>query len=331
MIEAKKLSKKFISTKKKPGLLGALESLVYREQVETYAVRDYDLQIEEGEVIGLLGPNGAGKTTLMKMFTGIIVPSSGELKILGHKPSDRALEFRKNIALIMGQKSQLWWDIPAMDSFLLLQRYYEVSDQAFKERVGMMAELLGVEKLLQIHVRRLSLGERMKMELMASLLHSPKVIFLDEPTIGLDLMAQENIRQFLLNYHQQNKTTLILTSHYMADVQALCKRLVLIFDGKKAYDGAIKDFERILGNDKSVTFNFSSSINQRELLEKYTPQWNEDFTQVEVLVPESELRELSLSVLEQWPVVEFATEKMPIEKVMKTLMNNPQILRSIQP
>lgn len=331
MIEANKLSKKFISTKKKPGLLGALESLVYREEVETFAVRDYDLKIDEGEVIGLLGPNGAGKTTLMKMFTGIIVPSAGDLKILGHRPSDRALEFRKNIALVMGQKSQLWWDIPAMDSFLLLQRYYEVSDRDFKARVSMMAELLGVEKLLQIHVRRLSLGERMKMELMASLLHSPKVIFLDEPTIGLDLMAQENIRQFLLNYHQENKTTLILTSHYMADVQALCKRLVLIFDGMKAYDGSLKDFEKILGNDKSLTFNFSEPIDQREIVERYSPHWSDDFTQVEILVPESELRQVSLMVLEKWPVVEFATEKMPIEKVMKTLMNNPQILRSIRP
>jgi ABC-2 type transport system ATP-binding protein len=331
MIESHQLSKKFISTKKKPGLLGALESLVYREKVETYAVNNFDLTINDGEVIGLLGPNGAGKTTLMKMFTGIIVPSSGELRILGHKPSDRALEFRKNIALVMGQKSQLWWDIPAMDSFLLLQKYYEVSDKDFKARVGMMAKLLDVERLLQIHVRRLSLGERMKMELMASLLHSPKIIFLDEPTIGLDLMAQENIRQFLLNYHQENKTTLVLTSHYMADVQALCKRLVLIFDGKNAYDGPIKDFEKILGNDKSITFNFSSPIDQRDLLEKYRPQWSEDFTQVEALVPESELRAVSLMVLEKWPVVEFATEKMPIEKVMKTLMNNPQILRSIQP
>jgi ABC-2 type transport system ATP-binding protein len=329
MIHAKNLSKKFVSTKKKPGFLGAMESLVYREKVEKFAVSDFSLDIAPGEVIGLLGPNGAGKTTLMKMFTGIIVPSSGELEILGMRPSERAIEFRKNIALVMGQKSQLWWDIPAMDSFLLLQKYYEIPPEQFRSRVDTMANLLGVKDLLHIHVRRLSLGERMKMELMASLLHSPKVIFLDEPTIGLDLVAQENIRQFILDYHQEHKTTLILTSHYMADVQALCKRLVLIFDGKKAYDGPIKSFERILGNEKSVSFVFSSPIEQT-LWSQYSPKWSEDKTQVELLVPEHELKELALNVLSNHPVTEFNTEKMPIEKVMKTLMNNPEILRTLQ-
>lgn len=331
MIYAQGLSKKFISTKKKPGLLGALESLWYRERVEKYAVQDFDLNIDSGEVIGLLGPNGAGKTTLMKMFTGIIVPSSGELTIMGMRPSDRAREFRKNIALVMGQKSQLWWDIPAMDSFLLLKRYYEISEQHFSQRIEQMATLLGVKDLLHIHVRRLSLGERMKMELMASLLHSPKVIFLDEPTIGLDLVAQENIRQFILDYHREHKTTLILTSHYMADVQALCKRLVLIFDGKKAYDGPLKEFEKILGHDKSVTFNFSHTIENEPFFSEFEPQWSEDRLQVELLVPENKLREVSLKVLQDFPVVEFNTEKMPIEKVMKTLMNNPQILRTLKP
>lgn len=329
MIQAQNLSKKFISTKKKPGLLGALQSLAYREKVEKYAVDSFDLSIKPGEVIGLLGPNGAGKTTLMKMFTGIIVPSEGSLEIMGMRPSDRQIEFRKNIALVMGQKSQLWWDIPAMDSFLLLQKYYEISDSAFKARIEMMSELLGVQNLLHIHVRRLSLGERMKMELMASLLHSPQVIFLDEPTIGLDLIAQENIRQFILNYHKENKTTLVITSHYMADVQALCKRLVLIFDGKKAYDGPIKEFEKILGTEKSVSFHFSRPIEDQPWGD-YQAKWSEDRTQVELLVPENSLKSVALDVLSNHPVTEFNTEKMPIEKVMKTLMSNPEILRTLK-
>src|SRR5690606_35893830 len=202
------------------------------------------------------GPNGAGKTTLMKMFTGIVVPSHGELQVLGYRPFDREKDFRKRIALVMGQKSQLWWDIPAMDSLLLIKAYYEIPNDAFNERVEEMASLLGVKELLHVHVRKLSLGERMKLELMASLMHRPDILFLDEPTIGLDLVAQDAIRSFIKSYHERYKPTVILTSHYMQDVQALCSRLVLIMDGKKTFDGAIKDFEKILGSDKTVTFTF---------------------------------------------------------------------------
>lgn len=328
MISAKNLTKQFISSKKKPGLLGALESLFYREPVIKNAVESFDLEINQGEMIGLLGPNGAGKTTLMKMFTGIIVPSSGELKILGHEPAQRHKEFRKNIALVMGQKSQLWWDIPAMDSFLLLKRYYEIPEEDFKQRVAEMSALLSVESLMNIHVRRLSLGERMKMELMASLLHSPKVIFLDEPTIGLDLVAQENIRQFILDYHRKTHATLVITSHYMADVQALCQRLVLIFDGKKAFDGPLKTFETILGNDKIVSFQFADALTEdASLFADYSPVYQEDRKGVELKIPLEKLRSVTSEALEKFEITEFNTDKMPIEKVMKTLMTNPQLLK----
>ena len=173
----------------------------------------------------------------MKMFTGIIVPSRGELTVCGHIPSRREKEFRKKIALVMGQKSQLWWDIPAMDSFRLLQKYYEIEPAPFKRRMDELVEYLQVKNLLQIHVRKLSLGERMKLELMASLLHRPEIIFLDEPTIGLDLMAQENIRAFIKKYHQEHRCTLLLTSHYMADVEALCERLIFMFNGRSTSTG----------------------------------------------------------------------------------------------
>ncbi len=329
VIRADKLSKKFISYKKAPGIKGTVSSFFKRKPIEKYAVNNFDLTINKGEIIGLLGPNGAGKTTLMKMFTGIIVPSTGELNILGHRPSDRNLDFRRKIALVMGQKSQLWWDIPAMDSFLLLQKYYEVSEQNFKERIEEMGTILNVTSLFHIHVRKLSLGERMKLELMASLLHNPEVIFLDEPTIGLDLVAQENIRNFVKRYHEKTNCTLILTSHYMQDVLALCKRLVLIFDGKKGYDGAIGDFEKILGNNKTVNFNFSNSQNiEEDFWKQYNPLWNEDSTQVEIQVPEDEVRAVGLEVLKKYPITDFQTEKMPIERVMKTLMENPDILRN---
>ncbi|MBT3584646.1 MAG: ATP-binding cassette domain-containing protein [Halobacteriovoraceae bacterium] len=331
IISSQKLTKEFQSYKKEPGFLGTLKSFVSRESIRKKAVDEFSFNIEEGEIIGLLGPNGAGKTTLMKMFTGIIVPSSGELSIMGHRPSDRDKQFRKNIALVMGQKSQLWWDIPAMDSFLLLQRFYEVSDADFEERIEEMSTLLGVKELLNVHVRKLSLGERMKMELMASLLHNPKVIFLDEPTIGLDLVAQENIRQFILDFHRKNNTTIIITSHYMADVNALCERLVLIFDGKKAFDGPISEFEKILGSEKNVSFTFDSSQDTAaEIWNDRDADWNENKTVVELRIPEESLREVSLEILKYLPVTEFNTEKMPIERVMKTLMENPEILRNCE-
>ena len=328
VIYSQKLGKQFISFKKEPGVMGSIKSFFKRNPVAKDAVKGFDLSINKGEIIGLLGPNGAGKTTLMKMFTGIIVPSHGELEILGHKPWERNKEFRKKIALVMGQKSQLWWDIPAMDSFLLLQKYYEISDEQFKERIEHMSRLLDVKDLLHIHVRKLSLGERMKMELMASLLHNPDVIFLDEPTIGLDLVAQENIREFIKDYHAKHTCSIIITSHYMADVQALCDRLVLIFDGQKGYDGPLHEFEKILGNEKNVSFTFESEQNpEADIWKELDANWNEQNNHVELRIPEEKLRDVSLEIIKHLPVTDFNTEKMPIERVMKTLMENPEILR----
>lgn len=327
MITTKKLTKNFISYKKTPGIAGSIKGLFKRDYITKPAVLNFDLEIKKGEIVGLLGPNGAGKTTLMKMFTGIVVPSSGEIKIGNHNPSDREKEFRKKIALVMGQKSQLWWDIPAMDSLLLLQKYYEVSKSDFNDRVAHMSELLQVKELLHVQIRRLSLGERMKMELMASLLHAPEVIFLDEPTIGLDVLAQESIREFVLDYHRKNNATIIITSHYMADVQALCERLVLIMKGEKTFDGPIHQFEKILGSEKCVNFHFASPQEpQGEIWQRYDASWSADFTQVELRIPEESLRDVSLQILKNSPVTEFQTEKMPIERVMKTLMQNPELM-----
>jgi ABC-2 type transport system ATP-binding protein len=327
MIIARGLTKQFTSFKKKPGLKGAIESLWKREAILKKAVDGFDLEIKRGEIVGLLGPNGAGKTTLMKMFTGIIVPSHGELEVLGHQPFNRHKDFRQKIALVMGQKSQLWWDIPAMDSLHLIKAYYEISDVAFKQRVDEMAQLLGVTELLHIHVRRLSLGERMKLELMASLLHQPEILFLDEPTIGLDLVAQDAIRKFIKRYHHNYQPTVILTSHYMQDVQALCSRLVLVMDGKKGFDGPIQRFEQILGTDKSVQFTFAGPITDKSFFEEFNPKWDEQGLCVEIAISQEKLRELSRDVLQRFDVVDFQTDKMPIERVMKELMLRPELLR----
>ncbi|MBI2518940.1 MAG: ATP-binding cassette domain-containing protein [Bdellovibrio sp.] len=328
VIESQNLAKTFRSYEKNPGLWGAIRSLWFRPYKENRAVLDFNLQVKPGEMIALLGPNGAGKTTIMKMWTGIIVPSSGQVQVIGHEPWKRDKQFRKRISLVMGQKSQLWWDIPALDSFLLLQKYYEIPDREFKQRLDMLSSLLQVQDKLKIHVRKLSLGERMKLELLASFLHSPDVIFLDEPTIGLDLVAQENIRNFLLDYHKLHKCTIVVTSHYMADVEALCKRLILIIGGTKHFDGPIEQFTQILGKNKIVTFNFSKAIDfKQDLWPDFEPTWNEMGNQVALRVPTEHLKEVTVQILNEFPVSEFSTEKLPIERVMKKILENPSLAR----
>ncbi len=329
MVKSIGLKKDFRVYKKEPGLKGTLKSFVNRKYEIKSAVKPFDVDISNGQIIGLLGPNGAGKTTLMKMFTGIVVPSGGTVSILGHNPSKREYEFRKKIALVMGQKSQLWWDLPAMDSFQLLQKYYEINNSDFKKRVEELSSILMVEDILQIHVRKLSLGERMKVELMSCLLHKPEIIFLDEPTIGLDLIAQKNIRKFIRDYHNQNDCTILLTSHYMADVEALCSRLIFISDGEKRFDGKITQFTELLGKEKSVIFNFNSSVAGNSYLNNFDPHWNEDHTRVELRIPHDRLKEITIKILQNYPVIEFNTEKLPIERVMKSIMENPELLNPV--
>ncbi|MDH5560525.1 MAG: ATP-binding cassette domain-containing protein [Deltaproteobacteria bacterium] len=328
MIKAQGLRKDFKIYRKQPGFVGSLKSLFYRSYETKNAVKPFDVEIERGQMVGLLGPNGAGKTTLMKMFTGIIVPSAGNLLVMGHTPFKRERIFQKRIALVMGQKSQLWWDLPAMDSFQLLRRYYEIEENQFKIRVAELSHLLEVEDILKVHVRKLSLGERMKVELMSCLLHQPEMIFLDEPTIGLDLIAQKNIRDFLIYYHQQNHATIILTSHYMADIEALCSRLILLIGGKKRFDDSIKKFDGILGHNKMVSFSFTNPVSQSvPFISPFNPKWNPKRTKVELSIPEEKLRELSQKILRELPVSDFNTEKMPIERVMKSLLENPHLLK----
>lgn len=329
MISCKSLSKNFQIHIKRPGISGALRAFVTREYRDVSAVKSFDLDIPSGEIVGFLGPNGAGKTTLIKMLTGIIVPSSGSAIVLGYEPFARAVEFRKQIALVMGQKSQLWWDIPAYDSFLLLKSYYEISTSDFNQRLNELTELLNVQHLLQTHVRRLSLGERMKMELIACLLHQPKVIFLDEPTIGLDLVAQTAIRDFITRYHALYGCTVVLTSHYMADVEALCSRIVLILDGAKRFDGSIESFEGLLGNEKYISLTFDKEArDSNPIWEELRAEWNEQGTRVDLRIPETRLPELLGTLLQNYPVSDINTEKLPIEKVMRTLLDKPEMLKS---
>ena len=321
------LGKNFSFYKKEAGLRASIRALYRRKQEIKAAVSDFSMTIRPGEMIGLLGPNGAGKTTLMKMCTGLVVPSAGIVRILGYEPHVRDYGFRKSISLVMGQKSQLWWDLPAADSLHLLRNYYEVPKSEFETRLNNLAERLEVAELLSVQIRKLSLGERMKMELLACLLHQPKVIFLDEPTIGLDVNAQQTIRQFLEEYHRKHECTIVLTSHYMADVVALCSRIVLILGGRKRFDGSTKDFGQVLGREKIVSFVFHTSIDRPEaIFSDFKPMWNDRKTEVELRIPDEKLREISGRILADYPVIDFHTEKTPIERVMAELTANPALL-----
>lgn len=253
MIHVNNLSKSFEVHRKEPGLLGSIRSLFKREKTAVHALNNVSLSVTEGEIVGLLGANGAGKTTLVKILAGIIYPERGTVSVLGFNPWQRKNEFRKNISLIMGQKAQLWWDLPAADCFLLLREIYQIDKNLFSKRLDELAETLQVTELLTTQIRRLSLGERMKMELIAALLHNPRVIFLDEPTIGLDLAAQRAIRKFILSYRDKNHPAMILTSHYMEDIKFLCKRIVILRSGAVVYDGPLEHIVRDHAHHKIIT------------------------------------------------------------------------------
>lgn len=231
------VSKTFRVNKKREGLRGSIRGLFKREYVETQAVKNINFEVFQGECIGFIGLNGAGKTTTLKMLTGLIKPSSGEIEVLGYTPIQRSNKFRQRISLVMGNKFQLWWDIPAIESFQLQRKFYSIPILEFKERVDELCTLLNVNELMCIPVRNLSLGERMKMELIASLLHNPDILFLDEPTLGLDSLSQKKIRGFLKEINTKHKTTIIMTSHYMDDIESVCDRLLMISKGEIIYDG----------------------------------------------------------------------------------------------
>jgi ABC-2 type transport system ATP-binding protein len=237
IIEVQNIRRSFRSVKKEEGLKGTL-GLLLKPQYQTHeALKGVSFTLEPGSFNGLIGANGAGKTTLLKILSGLIPPSSGEARVLGFTPFKRPLEFRRKIALVMGQKAQLWWDLPALDAFDLLRAIYEIPTPIYRERLNTLAELLDVQKHLNTQIRRLSLGERMKMELIGAIIHWPSVIFLDEPTIGLDVFAAHKLREFLKVFNQKEKATIILTSHNMDDIERLCSRVLIMKSGELIYDG----------------------------------------------------------------------------------------------
>lgn len=266
VIEAQNLSRIYQTTVKSEGLKNSFISFFKREYKNKIALKGVNLKINEGQIIGLVGANGAGKTTLLKLLSGLIYPSDGEVVVLGYTPQKRQVEFLRQISILLGQKNQLWWDIPAMDSFSLLTTIYSLEEVATKKRVMELAEILNCIPVLQTPLRRLSLGERMKMEIIGSLLHKPRILFLDEPTIGLDVVAQNAIRDFLQKYVKEERPTVILTSHYMDDIAKLADRLLLVSQGELVYDGTVKDFTSTSKVSQKVICKFATPLKEDLLL-----------------------------------------------------------------
>ncbi len=252
-IEINNLRKTYKVYQKREGLMNSVRTLFKRDYKTVEAVRDVSMSVEQGEFVAFLGPNGAGKTTTLKLLSGVIYPTSGTATVMGYVPWHRKLDYRRRFALVMGQKNQLWWDLPAQESFRLHQHIYRIDPDLFDRNLKELADLLGTQQLMQRPVRELSLGERMKMELTAALLHAPEVLFLDEPTIGLDVVAQHNIQQFLKYYQEKRKITILLTSHYMKDIAALCKRVIVIADGMIQYDGSLAGVIESFSSSKLIT------------------------------------------------------------------------------
>src|SRR5438105_4380437 len=259
IIEANGLTKVYRVAQKKEGFLGAVRGLVRRQYKDVRAVDGVSFSIEPGEMVAFLGPNGAGKTTTLKMLSGLVYPTRGTARVLGFTPWERADAFRRRFALVMGQKNQLWWDLPAADSFQLHKEIYSLPADEFDRTLAELTELLGVEKLTRQAVRELSLGERMKMELIAALLHRPELLLLDEPTIGLDVVAQVAIQKCLRDYHARRGVTMLLTSHYMRDVEALCSRVLVITHGRLVYDGPLAGITAKFGQTKLVRRQFAET------------------------------------------------------------------------
>lgn len=317
-IAVRGLTKTFRTYKKQPGFRGAIRGLFRREYETLAAVSQVSFQIEPGELVGFLGPNGAGKTTTLKMLAGLLYPTKGEADVLGHVPWDRADAYRRQFALLLGQKNQLWWDLPARESLELNAKIYGIPHDRFERTVDELTNLLAVRDKLNISVRELSLGERMKMELVASLLHQPKILFLDEPTIGLDVVSQKVVREFLQHYNATQKNTILLTSHYMEDIEALCRRVIIIDHGKISFDGQLSDVVDRFADFKLIRIECDGAVAHSDAsLQKYGDLVEKTAGQITLKVKRDRVIPVCKALLDELPVRDIDIEEVPIEDVIR--------------
>ena len=325
IINIENINKSFKAFQREAGLKGALNSFLKRNYQIFNVLNNINLKIDEGEIIGILGENGAGKTTLIKLMVGLLHPNDGNISIDGYNPWKRNYKFLSNISIVMGQKNQLWWDIPASESFLLNKHIYSLNDSDYKKTLNELVDYLDVKDKINVQVRRLSLGERMKMEIIAALLHRPKIILLDEPTLGLDVISQSKIREFVKYYNEQYNTTFVITSHYTKDIQEMCKRVFILNKGNAIYDGNFTKLIKKINPERKLIFEFSNTPDDADLNNlKSNFKFNMNEKILTAILPESNLQELLKILLKQYTAHNISFEDLPVDDTMRSFFENPQ-------
>jgi ABC-2 type transport system ATP-binding protein len=315
MIHVKNLTKIFKVNIQGNNTIEVVRQLIFPEYKEVVAVKDISFSINEGEFVGYIGPNGAGKTTTLKILSGILYPTSGDVRVMGYIPYKRETDFLKNISFIMGQKTQLWWDIAPIETFKLNKAIYKIPDNLFKKRVDELANLLNVSDLLEIPVRKLSLGERMKMEIISALLHSPKILFLDEPTLGLDMFSQESIRKFFINYNKEYKATIILTSHYIHDIEKMAKRIIIINQGSIVYDGEKSGIIDKFSKERVLRLKFKTEVPSE--VSRFGMLTLENKNECKLKILAKDLREVIKHLYQNDNIIEIFVDEVPLEYAIK--------------
>jgi ABC-2 type transport system ATP-binding protein len=319
-----KLIKNFVVPQKQPGIRGAIRSLLKPENKTVQALKGISFTIQPGELVGFIGPNGAGKTTTLKTLSGLLYPTSGFVEVAEHNPWDRRPEFLKQIALVMGQKNQLWWDLPAIETFELNKAIYEIPSKNYRETLDELVTLLEVKKLINTPVRKLSLGQRMRMELIAALLHKPKVLFLDEPTIGLDVVGQQKMRDFIYEYNKKFEATILLTSHNMDDLTNLARRVIVIDSGRLLFDGALEELVSKFAKEKIIKATLRSDDNLTGL-DKIGKVKKISFPEVTIAVPRATTAIAASELLQNYPVEDLTIEEIPIEDVIRKVFKGKRV------
>lgn len=315
IIDVENLTKVYKYHEKEPGFLGSIKSLVNRKYEYNSAVNKISLKINQGEFVGIIGLNGAGKTTTLKMLSGLLTPTSGTATVLNEKPWERSIQYRNQISLIMGNKVQLIWDLPPMDYFSLNKDIYNIPTDKFNERINKLATLLNVTELLKVQTRKLSLGERMKMELIGATLHNPQILFMDEPTIGLDIFAQKNIRSFLKEYNKTNKATILLTSHYLEDIKELCDRLIILHQGSIIYDGKTVDIINAFSSYKYIKIKLKNIVPIEEI-NIFGEITNQEDLEITLRINREKVSQTVAMILEKFSVEDINVEDLSMEDII---------------